>query len=93
VRGLQRLIEVPPIDASALAEAYSTAKRRLPNAGGTPPNSARWATSATRVTARSRPSRSTRTRATTPDSTVATPIATTGTPCEPASRSTPTTLP
>jgi hypothetical protein len=80
VGGLQGLIEVPPIDASALAEAYSTARRRLPNAGGTPPNSARWATSATRVTARSRPSRSTRTRATTPDSTVATPIATTGTP-------------
>jgi len=47
----------------------------------------------TRVTARSRPSRSTRTRATTPDSTVATTIATTGTPWEPASRSTPTALP
>jgi hypothetical protein len=93
MRGLQRLVEVPPIDASTLAEAYSTAKRRLPNAAGTPPSSARWATSATRVTARSRHSRSTRTRATNPDSTVAAPIATAGTPCEPASRSTPTAPP
>jgi hypothetical protein len=93
MRGFHRLVEIPPIDASVLAEAYSTASRRLPSAGGTPPNSARWATSAIRVTARSRPSRSTRTRATTPDSTVATPIATAGTPCDPASRSTPTTLP
>jgi hypothetical protein len=93
VGGLQRLVEVPPIEASTLAEAYSTASRRRPSAGGTPPNSARWATSATRVTARSRPSRSTRTRATNPDSTVAAPIATAGTPCDPASKSTPTALP
>jgi hypothetical protein len=70
----------PPIDASALAEAFSTARRRLLSTGGTPPNRARWATSTTRVTARSCPSRSIRTRATSPDSTVATPIATTGIP-------------